>query len=105
MSLSTQLDMFYQSEETVVYLIHLFGKVGKCQHYIGSTIDLERRLKQHRYKRKKGGSPLLREANKRGIVWHVARTWKATRAFEMKLKRQKNHKRFCPICQEEDLPF
>ncbi len=44
-------DMFFQSEDTVVYLIHLAGKIGRCQHYLGSTDDLDRRLKQHRKKR------------------------------------------------------
>jgi predicted GIY-YIG superfamily endonuclease len=103
-----QLDLFYASDRITVYLIHLSRPVGKSQHYIGSTDNLTRRLKQHSYKRKKGGSPLLREANKRNILWYVAQTWHASRAFEMKLKQQKHARRFCPFCNGADtleIPF
>lgn len=31
-----------------VYVIHMFGNVARASHYIGSTIDLTRRLKEHR---------------------------------------------------------
>jgi predicted GIY-YIG superfamily endonuclease len=96
-------DFFFQSAAVTVYLIHLNAPVGRSQHYIGSTTNLDRRLRQHRYKRKKGGSPLLREANKRGILWDVAKTWQASRDFEMFLKRQKNARRYCPLCH--DVPF
>lgn len=97
-----QLDLFPQQSVTV-YLVHIFGHVGKCSHYIGSTNNLDRRLREHRRKRKRGGSPLLREANKRGVLWTVAETWNAPRSFEFTLKKQKNARRFCPICS--GLPF
>jgi len=96
-------DLSFQSHEVTVYLIHLSQPIGKSQHYVGSTLHLDRRLKQHRYKRKKGGSLLLKEANKRGILWDVAKTWQASRDFERYLKRQKNARRYCPLCH--DLPF
>jgi predicted GIY-YIG superfamily endonuclease len=101
--LTPEMDFFYQSKDVTVYLIHLFEPVAHAQHYIGSTINLERRLRQHGYKRKNGGSPLLKEANKRGVFWCVAETWKASRDFERYLKKQKNARRYCPLCH--GVPF
>lgn len=93
-------DFFLRSKDTLVYLIHLEHPVGHSQHYVGSTINLERRLRQHRYKRKCGGSSLLKEANKRGIAWRLVKVWQASRDLEFILKRQKHHSRFCPVCQD-----
>lgn len=30
-----------------VYVIHMYGNVARASHYVGSTIDLTRRLKEH----------------------------------------------------------
>ena len=70
-------DFFLRSEDTLVYLIHLEQPVGRSQHYVGSSTNLALRLKHHSYKRKCGGSALLREANKRGIAWRLAKVWQA----------------------------
>lgn len=60
--------------------------------------------------RKHISNGLVMRANQLKISWHVARVWKANREFETYLKRQKNARRYCPICQgesppEEELPF
>ncbi len=93
-------DLFLRSEDTFVYLIHLEKKIAHAQHYIGSTTNLEKRLKCHRYKRKCGGSPLLKEANKRKIAWRLAKVWRVSREFEFILKRQKHTARYCPTCHD-----
>jgi hypothetical protein len=102
------LDFWYSSEDLFVYLIHMDEPLERSngylvRHYLGSTPDLNRRLRQHSYKRKSGGSALLREANKRGITWHLAKVWQANRDFEKLLKRRGHYKELCPICQ--GIPF
>jgi hypothetical protein len=57
--------------------------------------------------RKHTTNGLIMKANREGILWYVAKTWGASREFEMWLKRQKNARKFCPICcgEEEEVPF
>jgi hypothetical protein len=108
-------DLFLRSKDTFVYLIHLDAPLVRStgvqvSHYIGSTKHLDRRLLQeHRRKEKKGGAPLLRRANQLGIGWQVAKIWQARREFEFLLKKQRNHRRFCPVClsakRGDVLPF
>ncbi len=43
-------DMYFRGDITV-YLIHLYEPIGRSQHYLGSTEDIETRLRQHRKKR------------------------------------------------------
>lgn len=109
------LDLFLRSPDTYVYLIHLDAPLRrrngvKVSHYLGSTKDLDRRLlKEHQRKYKKGGAALLRRANQLGICWRVAKIWQASRELETLLKKQRHHRRFCPICQAakhgEAMPF
>ena len=164
-------DFLWRSDEITVYLIHLSRPIHHAQHYIGSCVDLERRMKEHQRKyplyafsetslealevhvppeilqhlepllrkkfrrrhtfldalkkqigpsavsayqnfifsaaRRHTTNGLIMKANREGILWYVAKTWGASREFEMWLKRQKEARKFCPICcgQEEDLPF
>ncbi|MEG4082770.1 hypothetical protein QUA34_04015 [Microcoleus sp. POL10_C6] len=37
-------------------------------------------------------------AKKRGITFKVAEVWSGDRSLERQLKRQKNSRRFCPMC-------
>lgn len=95
-----------------LYLIHLDSPLGNPakphgtgQHYLGSTVDLERRLREHRAARpdsQKPSSMFLAHANARGIHWQVVRTWEVAdtdlRQAEIRLKRQKKSRRLCPVC-------
>lgn len=98
-------DLFLRSADTFVYLIHLNTPLTrsngvKVAHYVGSTRDLDRRiLREHPRKKRKGGAALLRRANQLGCDWQVAKIWQASREFERLLKQQRNHRRFCPMCQ------
>jgi predicted GIY-YIG superfamily endonuclease len=76
----------------MVYIIHIAEKIGRCQHYIGYTKDLERRIKEHQGK---NGSPLLNEANKRGIKWEVVvKIPNGDRETEKRLKSYKKRVNF-----------
>lgn len=85
----------------VVYLIHLQDKLGsdhprgRARHYVGTTIDLDRRLETHRAGL---GARILAAANQRGIAYDVVRTWPGGRDVERQLKRQRNAPRLCPTC-------
>lgn len=85
-----------------VYLIHFDRPFHHAQHYVGATQDLDTRLDLHR---RGDGARLLDAVNQAGIGWHVARTWtdgmntyKERRAFELRIKRQKKARLFCPSC-------
>lgn len=78
------------------YLLHLDGKLGRAQHYIGTSGNLPRRLKDHGTK---AGARLLEVARQMGIGWTLARTWEGGRETEKRLKARKNAPKFCPICK------
>lgn len=103
-------DFFFQptSPGEYVYLIHfdqaLQKKNMQVAHYMGHTRDIERRLKQHRHKRKQDGAAILRSLNKRGIAWDLVKLWRANYHLEHYLKaRKQNFARYCPLCQ--GVPF
>src|SRR5215216_2264955 len=86
----------------VVYLVHLETKLGNptsphgmAGHYLGTTVDLNRRLAQHR---DGTGARMLAAANRLGISYDVVRTWPGGRDVERQLKRQRNAPRLYPTC-------
>jgi predicted GIY-YIG superfamily endonuclease len=77
-----------------VYLIRLARPVGRCLYYLGSTNDISCRWKEHLAGR---GSPLLREALRRCIVFEIIavqvfKRIQDARAYESRLKRWKNNR-------------
>lgn len=56
---------------------------------------MEERICNHRRDR---GARLSAVAKERGITFKVAEVWSGDRSLEPQLKRQKNSRRFCPIC-------
>lgn len=80
----------------MVYLIHFSKKFYHARHYIGWTQNLSQRMSYHR---NGNGAKILNALNKLGIEYTVVREWEdGTPELEKQLKRQKNSKRFCPIC-------
>jgi predicted GIY-YIG superfamily endonuclease len=83
------------------YLVHLdqpLGSahpLGRAQHYLGTTGDLDQRLATHREGR---GAKILAAANERGIPYDVVRTWEGGRDVERQLKNHHNAPRLCPRC-------
>ena len=86
------------------YLIHFdkpigHGRMGQAQHYLGSTTNLKGRLYHHR---NCNGSRIMAAVCKAGIPWQVVRTWESdTRETESQLKRAKNNRRLCPVCNKK----
>ena len=84
-----------------IYLIHLDRPFQeKVSHYIGYTDrEVEQRLQDHKNGR---GARLLNAVNKAKISYIVVRIWEdVDKYFERKLKKQKNSKRFCPVCNPQ----
>jgi hypothetical protein len=85
----------------VCYLVHLDRPLGSSHpkggagHYLGTTINLDRRLETHRAGK---GARMLAAAVERGISFDVVRTWPGGRDVERRLKRQRNAPRLCPRC-------
>ena len=88
--------------EAVCYLVHLDQALGSshpkggARHYLGTTIDLDRRLETHRAGL---GARILAAAVERGISFDVVRTWPGGRDVERQLKRQHAANRMCPRCR------
>jgi len=81
-----------------VYLLHFSEPFHHAQHYLGWTNNLDKRLAEHR-KGARQKCVLTDEIKRHGIPWRLVRTWeKVPLAFEKQLKRQKNGRRLCPIC-------
>ena len=85
----------------VVYLIHFDRPYQHARHYLGTTDNLERRLRQHAAGRRHGGARLMEVVNEAGIIWRIACTWEGGRELERRLKSWNNGGRLCPICKAE----
>lgn len=86
-----------------IYLLHFHNPIHPnrtTQHYLGFAKDLDERIREHRRGR---GSRLTQVAYERNITFTVAEVWQGDRTLERLIKRQKNSRRFCPICNRQIL--
>ncbi len=86
-----------------VYLLHFSRPINPtrpARHYLGSTIDIDERLRQHR---KGQGSRLCEVAKERGISFQLAELFIDAdyRQLERTFKRRRNHPKLCPICSKQ----
>ena len=89
-----------------VYLIHFSKPLGdtsnprgQAQHYCGFTNGetVEARLARHQ---RGDGARICAAAVEAGAELLLARVWEdGDRELERWVKRQKRHRRFCPICR------
>jgi len=89
----------------MVYLLHFNRRINPTrptQHYLGYAKDLDERIREHRLGR---GARLCQVAKERGITFRLAEVWIGDRCLERTLKRQKNSRRFCPICHASNSSF
>jgi hypothetical protein len=86
-------------ELVTVYILHFLSPWFHARHYVGSTNNLERRMREHRQETEH----LLGTVNAAGIDYVVARVWhNVPRSFEFELKAHHHTSRFCPYCQGFD---
>jgi predicted GIY-YIG superfamily endonuclease len=88
-----------------VYMLHFAAPLsGKhAYHYVGyAAKDTERRIDQHRMGQ--AGAVFTTEARRQGIPFQVAAIWQdCTPIDERSIKRQRNHKRRCPVCRPDGI--
>jgi hypothetical protein len=75
------------------------GAPAHCcaRHYIGWTLNLPERLRQHRQGH---GARLIAVITAAGITFQLARTRPGDRATERAIKRCGGATRYCPICTQ-----
>ena len=79
-----------------VYLLHFAEPYYHARHYAGFSVNLARRINQHRHGR---GSRLIAAVVGAEITFIVVRTWDGvTRAFERRVHRARHLAEMCPIC-------
>jgi len=92
-----------------LYVIHFINALATgrkySQHYVGyAHRDWPRRIQQHRNGL---GARIMREVQDRGLHWRVAVVVDVIavgeleitgREMEAYIKRQHNHRRYCPLC-------
>ena len=79
------------------YLIHIEPAYKHAAHYLGWSKDIDARVASHLAGT---GGRLTKVALAAGCTLTLVRVWPDTdRAFERKLKRQKNSPYHCPICK------
>lgn len=81
-----------------VYLLHLTRPYQHARHYLGSSVDVPSRVREHVTG---AGSPLVAAAIAAGSGVIVSRTWTGGRGLERKLKNQHNAPRMCPVCRDD----
>jgi predicted GIY-YIG superfamily endonuclease len=79
-----------------VYLLHYAEPLGRLQHYVGWTSDLDQRLRQHA---SGDGSTITARFHQAGTPFVLARTWPGTRQLERKIK-QGGPANYCPLCRD-----
>jgi hypothetical protein len=83
------------------YLLHFDSKVHGAQHYLGWSVHIARRLRQHL---KGDGARLVRQALRAGVGVELVRVWTtADRKLERVLK-VRTPKSYCPKCRTRPEP-
>ncbi len=89
------------TQTSVVYLLHFDRPISEnhtCQHYLGSCVDLDERVHEHRTN---PDARLLQVAKERGIGFTVVRIWAGGRQLERQLKSLHNGRKLCPVCSAQ----
>jgi len=82
----------------IVYLLHFHCSIRHNAHYLGFSVNLEKRLARHRAGT--SGVNLMKELHEKGIGFELARTWEnVTVLRERQLKKQGGRSRLCPLCR------
>jgi predicted GIY-YIG superfamily endonuclease len=82
-----------------IYLLHFDQKIGRSQHYLGWTSNLDHRLEDHRAGR--GGKTTAR-FRAAGIGFELAAQWSGSQDDEKRLKN-KSLRSLCAICKDKTM--
>lgn len=81
-----------------IYLLHFERPYRHARHYLGWTLDLDTRVREHANGR---GARLMEVLREQGISFTIARTWTGDRHYERTLKNRKCAPRMCPLCPDK----
>lgn len=80
------------------YLLHFDRTIHGAQHYLGYSVHITRRLREHL---SGAGARLVRQALRAGITVELVRVWTTSdRTHERALKRVRAPKGYCPKCHK-----
>ncbi len=84
------------------YLLHFDSTVHGAQHYLGWSVHIARRLRQHL---KGDGARLVKQVLRAGIGVELVRVWTTDdRKQERALKKTRTPKSYCPRCRTKPDP-
>jgi hypothetical protein len=78
------------------YLLHFDGAVHGARHYLGWSVDIERRVRTQLSGR---GARLVRQALRSGVTVELVRVWPAADRKQERRLKLRAPKRHCPKCQ------
>jgi predicted GIY-YIG superfamily endonuclease len=84
-----------------IYLLHFEEPLSHAQHYLGSTTDLEERVRRHRAGQ---GARLTQVLHERSRAWKLAAVFMphsptaSVRGLERAAKQRHGAAAYCPIC-------
>jgi hypothetical protein len=95
--------LFPERETTprgTVYLLHFDTPFRHARHYIGFSIDVDKRLEDQL---RGNGARLVRHALAAGISITLAQEFPNTSIrFELKMKNRGGAAKWCPVCKKEN---
>ena len=80
---------------TGCYLLHFDAKVYGAQHYLGFSVHIDRRLRQHL---RGVGARLVRQALRAGIGVELVRVWVTPDPKQERVLKHRTPKSYCPWC-------
>lgn len=88
----------------IVYLLHFSEAYHHARHYLGWTNDLTKRLREH-MNGNRDKCVLTHVIKEHGIEHTLVRTWRGPLATEKALKKKKNNRLLCPVCNPKVTNF
>lgn len=83
------------------YLLHFDRKVHGAQHYLGYSVHITRRLRQHL---DGAGARLVRQALRAGIGVELVRVWATADRQQERVLKVRTPKSYCPKCRTRPVP-
>jgi len=81
----------------ITYLLHFSESYYHARHYLGWTNDLAKRLREH-MNGNRDKCVLTHVIKENGIEHTLVRTWRGPLSTEKTLKKKKNNRLLCPVC-------
>jgi predicted GIY-YIG superfamily endonuclease len=84
-----------RAREAGCYLLHFGNPVKGAQHYLGWSVDIQRRMRVHLAGR---GARLVKQALRAGVTVELVRIWALADRQQERLLKRRTPKSYCPRC-------